>query len=94
MIRSAPSETGFFFITRYLDILEREKEIREDIKVAPQHLEFLKGVVVDLFVDMHKLITGAMPKSNEQCERALESYDFDSLLLAFKNTPGATAING
>eukprot|EP00466_Bigelowiella_natans_P005050 jgi/Bigna1/87025/estExt_fgenesh1_pg.C_160049 len=69
---------------RYQSILTNEEKIREEMKSAPKHLAFLKGIVMDLYVDKYKLLTGVEPKNSEACAKALDAYNFDSLLMAFK----------
>jgi Bardet-Biedl syndrome 7 protein len=44
-----------FLSEEYIDILDRVEEIEREYKSAPEHLEFLHRIVVDLFNDMHKL---------------------------------------
>ncbi|GAB5369764.1 hypothetical protein AAMO2058_001433800 [Amorphochlora amoebiformis] len=67
----------------YLDILAKGNEIKEEVQSNPKHLEFLKGIVIDLFVDKNKLIHG-QEKSSEAVDKALENYNFEFLLGAFK----------
>eukprot|EP00471_Norrisiella_sphaerica_P013135 CAMPEP_0184498768 /NCGR_PEP_ID=MMETSP0113_2-20130426/39781_1 /TAXON_ID=91329 /ORGANISM="Norrisiella sphaerica, Strain BC52" /LENGTH=611 /DNA_ID=CAMNT_0026886415 /DNA_START=29 /DNA_END=1864 /DNA_ORIENTATION=- len=73
-----------FMSQEYQAILANGAKLNEEIKKAPQHLDFLKGIVMDLYVDKCKLLTGAMPKDSDVIEKALENYAFDSLLAAFK----------
>mmetsp|Transcript_12169 Transcript_12169/g.16817 ORF Transcript_12169/g.16817 Transcript_12169/m.16817 type:complete len:749 (+) Transcript_12169:68-2314(+) len=73
-----------FLSQEYQSILTNEEKIREEMKSAPKHLAFLKGIVMDLYVDKYKLLTGVEPKNSEACAKALDAYNFDSLLMAFK----------
>lgn len=73
-----------FMTEEYLDILSKAADIKQAVKQSPKQLEFLKGIVVDLFVDAHKLLFGTAPKDTSLVAKTLtDNYSFDRLLESF-----------
>jgi Bardet-Biedl syndrome 7 protein len=73
-----------FLQPSYIDILRHSETIESQFKAAPRHLDFLRGIVTDLFVDKHKLQGKSAQSRVPQLLEILENYSFDKLLAAFK----------
>lgn len=77
-------ELSRFLQPSYIEILRDADEIERRLKAAPRHLDFLRGIVTDLFVDKHKLNGKSAQARVPQLLEILENYSFDKLLAAFK----------
>ena len=69
-----------FLAPEYLDILENEEQIKRELKEQPGRLQFLRGIIVDLYVDNAKFkglnVTAQVP----QLQRVLQDYNIEALL--------------
>ena len=74
-----------FLQPSYIDILRHSDELEAQLKSAPRHLDFLRGIVTDLFVDKHKLQGRSAQSKVPQLLEILENYSFDKLIAAFKD---------
>jgi Bardet-Biedl syndrome 7 protein len=74
-----------FLQPSYIDILAHSEEIEAKFKAAPRHLDFLRGIVTDLFVDQHKLQGKSAQSRVPLLLEILENYEFEKLLQAFKD---------
>lgn len=74
-----------FLQPSYIDILKHSDLIEQQCKAAPRHLDFLRGIVTDLFVDKHKLQGRSAQSKVPQLLEILENYSFDKLLAAFRD---------
>jgi Bardet-Biedl syndrome 7 protein len=77
-------ELSRFLQPSYISILRDSDAIESKLKSAPRHLDFLRGIVTDLFVDMHKLQGRSAQARVPQLLAILEDYNFDKLLAAFE----------
>jgi len=69
----------------YLSILRDADRIESKLKASPRHLDFLRGIVTDLFVDKSKLQgKSAQSRVPILLEILEKNYEFDKLLAAFK----------
>jgi hypothetical protein len=56
------------------------------VKLAPRHLDFLKGIVTDLYADKHKLRgRRVIEKRVEMLAALLRDYSFPALVTFFKD---------
>ncbi len=85
-ILSHLDELSRFLQPSYLSILRESDAIESALKSAPRHLDFLRGIVTDLFVDMHKLQGRSAQARVPQLLAILEDYSFEKLLAAFQGT--------
>ena len=69
-----------FLAPEYLDILENEEKIKRELKEQPGRLQFLHGVVIDLYVDHAKFNGKNVTAQVPMLQRVLETYSLDSLL--------------
>ena len=73
-----------FLSTDYRYIVDHADAIEAEFKSSPRHLEFLKGIVTDLFLDLHKLKGKNGQAKVPELIRLLETdYSFDALMAAF-----------
>jgi len=77
-------ELSSFLQPSYIEILRDSDKIEAALKSAPRHLDFLRGIVTDLFVDMHKLQGRSAQARVPQLLAILEDYNFEKLLAAFE----------
>jgi len=78
-------ELSQFLQPSYVSILRDGEAIEAALKQAPRHLDFLRGIVTDLFVDLHKLQGRSAQSRVPQLLEILENYSFDKLIAAFKD---------
>ena len=69
-----------FLAPEYLDILDNEEKIKRELKEQPGRLQFLHGVVIDLYVDHAKFNGKNVTAQVPMLQRVLETYSLDSLL--------------
>jgi len=78
-------ELSQFLQPSYVSILRDGEAIEAALKQAPRHLDFLRGIVTDLFVDLHKLQGRSAQSRVPQLLEILENYSFEKLIAAFKD---------
>ena len=69
-----------FLAPEYLEILENEETIKSQLKEQPGRLQFLHGIIVDLFVDNAKFKGQNVTQHVPQLQRVLNDYNIDALL--------------
>ena len=69
-----------FLAPEYKEILENEDTIKRELKEQPGRLQFLHGIVVDLFVDNAKFKGQNVTQQVPQLQRILGDYSLDSLI--------------
>lgn len=74
-----------FLSEEYQDILKNATEIKTEFKIAPMHLDFLRNIVTELYVDKFKLKGKHRVQNKDKLQRVLDNYDFEKLLDTFKN---------
>lgn len=74
-----------FLADELKEILKDQEQIKKEVKVAPRHLDFLKGIVTDLFVDKHKLRGQRMEKKMPMLLEHLNDYNFEALVSVFRD---------
>ena len=72
-----------FLAAEYLDILENEEKIKRELKEQPGRLQFLHGIIVDLYVDNAKFKGQNVTSNVPQLQRVLQEYSIDALLAFF-----------
>jgi len=76
-----------FLAPEYLEILDNEEQIKREFKEQPGRLQFLHGIVTDLFVDKHKFKGKNVASDASQLHRVMNDYSLEKLLHFF-NAPG------
>jgi Bardet-Biedl syndrome 7 protein len=76
-----------FLSEEYKEILGKAEEIKEKFKMQPRKLNFLWGIIADLYNDTAIIkgvhdVSGKMPK----LKQILNNYDFDELAHFFKTS--------
>jgi len=76
-----------FLSADFHDIVKNADTIAAEFKVAPRHLDFLRGIVTDLYMDKLKL-AGKRPNQQQipQLLDILNNYKFSNLVSAFKES--------
>lgn len=69
-----------FLAEEYVEILDNEEQIKRELKEQPGRLQFLHGIVTDLFVDHHKFMGQNVTQHVPQLQRVLADYSIDALL--------------
>jgi len=69
-----------FLAPEYVEILENEEQIKRELKEQPGRLQFLHGIVVDLFVDNAKFKGQNVTSQVPNLQRVLEDYSIEALL--------------
>lgn len=72
-----------FLQPSWIEILRDADAIEAGLKAAPRHLDFLRGIVTDLFVDKHKLQGRSAQTRVPSLLAILENYSFEKLIAAF-----------
>jgi len=72
-----------FLAPEYLEILENEEQIKSELKEQPGRLQFLYGIITDLYVDNFKFKGQNVTQHVPQLQRALEDYSLDVILAFF-----------
>ena len=75
-----------FLAPEYLEILENEEQIKRELKEQPGRLQFLHGIIVDLFVDNAKFKGQNVTAQVPQLQRVLQDYSIDNLLGFFNRS--------
>ena len=73
-----------FLAPEYLEILENEEQIQRELKEQPGRLQFLHGIIEDLFVDNAKFKGQNATNQVPQLQRVLQDYSLDALLAFFE----------
>ena len=73
-------EDASFLAPEYIEILENEEQIKRELKEQPGRLQFLHGIVVDLFVDNAKFKGQNVTAQVPQLQRVLQDYSIDAIL--------------
>lgn len=74
-----------FLTAEYQEIIRNADDIVKQYKAAPRHLDFLKGIITDLFVDKHKLSGKTAQTKIPGLLSLLDNYEFNKLLQYFKD---------
>ena len=69
-----------FLAAEYLEILENEETIKQELKAQPGRLQFLFSIITDLYVDNYKFKGQNVTAQVSQLQRVLNDYNLDSLL--------------
>jgi len=72
-----------FLAPEYLEILDNEEQIRTELKEQPGRLQFLHGIITDLYVDNYKFKGQNVAAQVPQLHRTLQDYSLESLLAFF-----------
>ena len=67
----------------YLAILKNADAIRAEHKQRPMLMNYLAGIITDLFVDRHKLRGIDVRHKIPELQGLIHDYNFDALLSAF-----------
>ncbi|CAM9416746.1 unnamed protein product [Heterosigma akashiwo] len=67
----------------YADVLRNAEALRAEFKDRPRALEFLSGIITDLFVDQHKFKGHDVKHKIPDLHAVLRDYDYDTLLAFF-----------
>lgn len=67
----------------YVDILAHADDIQRDVAVAPRHLDFLRTMLTDLFVDVHRLLGRPVQQRLPDLQHALVAFDYDQVTAVF-----------
>mmetsp|Transcript_16876 Transcript_16876/g.20317 ORF Transcript_16876/g.20317 Transcript_16876/m.20317 type:complete len:715 (+) Transcript_16876:403-2547(+) len=76
-----------FLDPSYLEILENADQVEKLFKQQPRQLEYLHGIVKDLFIDYHKFKGSNVKHRVPQLEQHLNNYDLEAIL-QFMLMPG------
>lgn len=68
-----------WFTPEYAQILRDQQEIRQDFKARETSLEYLAGIIQDLYVDWHSLKGVDVKRNLAQVSQLILSGDFESL---------------
>ena len=72
-----------FLAPEYLEILENEETIKSQLKEQPGRLQFLHGIIVDLFVDNAKFKGQNVTAQVPNLQRVLDNYSIEELIAFF-----------
>jgi len=76
-----------FLAPEYLEILEKEELIKKELKEQPGRLQFLHGIIADLFVDKFKFkgqnVANLVPQLHTELSR---NYSLEGLLAFFNQS--------
>lgn len=72
-----------FLAPEYRDILQQQELIRRELREQPGRLQFLHGVVTDLYVDQNKFKGNSVAAKLPQLQHLLNNYSLDALLQFF-----------
>jgi Bardet-Biedl syndrome 7 protein len=75
-----------FLALEYVEILENEERIKRELKEQPGRLQFLHGIITDLFVDHAKFSGQNVTSQVPQLQRVLHDYSLDALLDFFSRS--------
>lgn len=68
----------------YQEVLENTEQIQKEFKERPRALEYLSGIVTDLFVDKHKFRGHNVKHKIPQLLQLLQNYDYDAVVAFFQ----------
>jgi len=69
-----------FLYPSYKEILDTAAQVEKEFKRQPRQLEYLHGVVKDLFIDFQKFKGSNVKHRVGQLEQVLRNYDVDALI--------------
>ncbi len=69
-----------FLAPEYLSILDNEENLKRELKEQPGRLQFLYGIVTDLYVDNYKFKGQNVTQQVPQLQRCLQEYSLDALI--------------
>jgi len=72
-----------FLAPEYVEILDNEEQIKKELKEQPGRLQFLYGIITDLYVDNYKFKGQNVTQHVPQLQRALEEYSLEAVLAFF-----------
>lgn len=75
-----------FLSPEYRSILERADTIQAEFKLHPKNLEYLNGIVTNLYVDKAKFKGSDARQEVPMLMQVLEKYDWDSLVAFFSHS--------
>lgn len=70
----------------YVEILKNADAIKAEHKQRPMLMNYLAGIITDLFVDRHKLRGVDVRHRIPELQGLINNYDGDALLSVFSNT--------
>jgi len=74
-----------FLAPQYLEILENEEKIIKEFKEQPGRLQFLHGIITDLFVDKYKFKGRNVAQEVPQLIRVLADYSLEAVIAFFNS---------
>jgi Bardet-Biedl syndrome 7 protein len=80
----AHEEDISFLTPEYQDILKHADDVEREFKEAPRHLDFLRGIVHDLLVDLHKLQGKPVQQKVGALFQVLQNYRYEDLIAVFR----------
>lgn len=72
-----------FLAPEYVDILDNEDSIKRELQEQPGQLQFLYGIVTDLYVDNYKFKGQNVTSQVPQLQRILSDYSLETVLAFF-----------
>ena len=72
---------------QYRDILVNQETIRAEFKARTKSMEYLSGILIDLFVDWHKLKGIDTKNRVPEIQQAIMSNNLETLLEVFNKAP-------
>ena len=84
-INSAENDGAAWLSEEYKEVLANADKIKSEHKSRPQMLQYLCGLITDLFVDRHRLRGIDVRHHIPQLQGLITDYDFDRLLSVFSN---------
>jgi Bardet-Biedl syndrome 7 protein len=72
-----------YLTEEYKEILEKADTIKAEFKLAPRHLDFLRGIVTDLYADGFKLQGRPIKNKIQRVTQVLDNYDYEQLVAVF-----------
>ena len=72
-----------FLAPEYVEILDNEEQIKRELKEQPGRLQFLYGLITDLYVDNFKFKGQNVTQHVPQLQRTLHDYSLDAVLAFF-----------
>ena len=85
-INSAEGDNAPWLSQEYKDVLASAEQIKVEHKNRPQMLQYLCGLITDLFVDRHRLRGVDVRHHIPQLQGLITDYNFERLLSVFANT--------
>lgn len=83
-IAMAETASGTEWLSQeYRDILAQQEQIRQEFKNRDKSLEFLSGIVTDLYVDWCRLQGQDVKKKIPRLQEVIMSGDFEAIVKMF-----------